>query len=136
MRDARTVLAIDAGNTRIKWGIHDGAGWIKQAWLETALVAELKSAFSELPLLQEVIISNVAGLELQQGLLAALPQKPVAHWIKSVPAQCGVRNAYADPAQLGCDRWSALIGAHRLMTGPVLVVNAGTALTVDVLAAD
>jgi type III pantothenate kinase len=65
-----------------------------------------------------------------------LPPTPAARWIKSERAQCGVRNSYDDPAQLGCDRWAALIGARRLYDGPAVVVNAGTALTVDALAGD
>jgi type III pantothenate kinase len=53
-----------------------------------------------------------------------------------VRAQCGVRNSYDDPAQLGCDRWAALIGARRLYAGPAVVVDAGTALTADALTGD
>ena len=44
-----------------------------------------------------------------------------------------MHNAYADPAQLGPDRWAALVAAHRAATGHKLVVNAGTALTIDAL---
>jgi type III pantothenate kinase len=61
---------------------------------------------------------------------------PAARWIISERVQCGVHNSYDDPAQLGCDRWAALIGARRLYGGAAVVVNAGTALTVDALAGD
>jgi type III pantothenate kinase len=44
-----------------------------------------------------------------------------------------VTNGYADPGQLGADRWAALIGARQIHRGTVLVVNSGTATTVDVL---
>lgn len=50
--------------------------------------------------------------------------------------QCGVRSGYADPAQLGTDRWVALIGARHLISGTCVVVNAGTTMTVDALSAD
>ena len=69
-----------------------------------------------MPLPQAVAISNVAGDALQRQLAAVLPASPEPRWITSVRAQCGVRNSYADPAQLGCDRWAALIGARRLYT--------------------
>ena len=51
--------------------------------------------------------------------------------------QCGVRNSYRNPAQLGSDRWAALIGARWLL-GPraAMVVVCGTATTIDFLAAD
>ena len=50
--------------------------------------------------------------------------------------QCGVRSSYAEPAQLGADRWAALIGARRRYAGPCAVVNAGTTMTVDALSAE
>jgi type III pantothenate kinase len=50
--------------------------------------------------------------------------------------QCGVTNGYRNPAQLGSDRWAALIGARALHgRRPVLVVCCGTATTVDLLTA-
>ena len=128
-----TVLAVDAGNTRIKWGVHDGTGWLRQSWIETSRVAELETRFAAEPQPQVVIVSNVAGAALQRQLAAVLPAKPPARWIISEREQCGVRNSYVDAAQLGCDRWAALIAAHRLYGGPALVANAGTALTVDAL---
>ena len=131
-----TLLAIDAGNTRIKWGMHDGVRWLKQGWVETARAAELKATLDELPRPQTTLVSNVAGEPLNQQLASILPSTPAARWIKSERAQCGVRNSYDDPAQLGCDRWAALIGSRRLYDGPAVVVNAGTALTVDALAGD
>lgn len=130
---SETVLTIDAGNTRVKWGAHNGTRWLHQAWIETARVAELTTAFAGMPPPRTIAVSNVAGDALQQQLAAVLPATPAPRWIVSVRAQCGVRNSYADPAQLGSDRWAALIGARRLYGGAALVVNAGTALTVDAL---
>lgn len=131
-----TVLAIDAGNTRIKWGIHDGVRWLGQASIDTAHADELGAALRVLPRPEATLVSNVAGEVLQQQLASILPQTPAPRWIKSARAQCGVRNSYKDPAQLGSDRWAALIGARGLYDGPAVVVNAGTALTVDALAGD
>ena len=127
------VLAIDAGNTRIKWGVHDGVGWVNLSWLATVCAGELKTELAGLSAPRAVVVSNVAGDALQQQLAAVLPVMPAPRWIKSERSQCGVRNSYADPAQLGSDRWAALIGAHRLAGGPALVVNAGTAVTIDAL---
>ena len=132
----RRVLAIDAGNSRIKWGIHDGARWQVQAWIETARVTELTAALAGMRALQAVVISNVAGAALKKQLARALPAAPRPRWIQGERMQCGVRSSYADPAQLGCDRWAALIGAYRLFGVAAVVVNAGTALTVDALTAD
>ena len=131
-----TVLVIDAGNTRIKWGTHDGAHWLMQSWVDTARAAQLKRALAGAPPLRAVVVSNVAGAAVREKILQILPPTPAPRWIKSTRAQCGVRNGYDHPAQLGCDRWAALIGARRLYGGPAVIVNAGTALTVDALAGD
>lgn len=48
----------------------------------------------------------------------------------------GVRIAYADPGQLGVDRFLALLAAHAQCPGAALVVGVGTALTIDLLAGD
>ena len=73
---------------------------------------------------------------LFRSLGSALPSGPSAYWVKSARAQAGVRSSYAVPSQLGCDRWAAAIGAYRLFGTAAVVVNAGTALTVDALTAD
>jgi type III pantothenate kinase len=130
------VLAIDAGNTRIKWGAHDGAHWLRQAWVDTGHAEELKPALAGLPPLKAIVVSNVAGGALREVILRALPPTPAPRWIRSERAQCGIRNSYDDPAQLGCDRWAALIGARQVYGGPAVVVDAGTALTADALTGD
>jgi type III pantothenate kinase len=130
------VLAIDAGNSRIKWGVHDVTQWLTTSALATADAAELGNAWQELPPLDRVMVANVAGLAVAAALRAALPATPTAHWLISAHEQCGVKNSYQDPTQLGCDRWAALIGAHHLQHGPQIVVDAGTALTADALDSD
>jgi type III pantothenate kinase len=57
----------------------------------------------------------------------------VPEWIASQRRQCGVDSRYADPAQLGSDRWAALIGARARTTEACIVVNTGTAATIDAL---
>ena len=58
-------------------------------------------------------------------------------WFASTPQQGGVRNGYRNPAQLGCDRFASLIGAHALFPQQALIVaTCGTATTVDALSPD
>ena len=135
-RRAQVVLAIDAGNTRIKWGLHDGARWRRRAWVETKNARALGKTFASLPVVDAVVISNVAGNPVRAAIRKSLPPAPAAEWIKSTRAQAGVRSSYSVPSQLGCDRWAAMIGAYRLFGAAAIVVNAGTALTVDALTAD
>jgi len=133
---ARTLLAIDAGNTRIKWGVHDGERWRARGWVATQRAGDLKAKFAQMPAPRAIMVSNVAGAALREKLQRVLPTVPVLRWIKSTRTQCGVSSSYAAPSRLGCDRWAALIGAHKMFGTAAVVVNAGTALTIDALTAD
>ena len=129
------LLAIDAGNTRIKWGVHDGASWRSTGFIGTAHSSELLLQLGSVP--AQIIISNVAGAAVEASLLAQLSGKAHAfHVIRSLPDQCGVHNSYRNPGQLGTDRWAAIIGARALGPGAKIVVVAGTAMTVDALSAE
>ena len=48
----------------------------------------------------------------------------------------GVVNGYAQPQQLGVDRWLALLAAAELVDSDCMVIDAGSAITVDLLRAD
>ena len=52
------------------------------------------------------------------------------------PEQLGLRNGYAEPLRLGADRWLAMIAAWADTPADCIVVDAGTALTVDAIGAD
>jgi type III pantothenate kinase len=131
------ILAIDIGNTRIKWGCSEAGGWVRQGWLETARAGELAAELAGLPLAQRTVISNVAGVAVRAQLAAALnPAAPPPLWITSAAAQCGVSSGYAAPETLGPDRWAALIGAWHLTQAACVVVNVGTTMTVDALSAE
>jgi type III pantothenate kinase len=130
------ILAIDAGNTRIKWGLWEDRGFIAQGSILTARAAELPGALHALPRPAGVIGSNVAGANVRRAIEDALaPTRAPLRWIESVAEQCGVASGYEQPAQLGTDRWAALIGARARFSEACLVTNAGTAVTVDVLTA-
>src|SRR5687768_17496017 len=128
------VLAVDAGNTRIKWGLHDGESWLVQDWVATARAPRIGRAWARLPRPDAIVSCNVAGKSVQRAIAAAARglRLPV-RFAASRPRQCGVVSSYDRPSQLGADRWAALIGAWHLFRGPCVVVNAGTTMTVDAL---
>lgn len=131
------MLAIDAGNTRVKWGLHDGEGWRARGWVPTADAAALSSSLHAVQAVESAVVSNVAGAQVAAAITAAVARYGVeAHWLAASSARCGVTSSYAAPAQLGTDRWAALIGARHRYAGPCVVVNAGTTMTVDALSAD
>ena len=130
-------LLIDAGNTRIKWGIHDGQGWAATGAIATSDSANLAASWKNAPAAQHAVASNVAGSQVQADLESACaPPGIVLRTLRSEARRLGVVNGYRDPSQLGADRWAALIAAHHGERGHKLVVNAGTALTIDALTDD
>jgi type III pantothenate kinase len=135
------ILAIDAGNSRVKWGWHDGSDWTSIATvslIEFAASSDHVNPFSmthDAP--ERIVISNVAGDGAHQLLVnwtSIFDAEPL--WLRAEAERCGVRNRYEQPELLGPDRWAALIAARAIHHGASLVVNAGTATTVDMLAED
>lgn len=130
------ILAIDCGNSRIKWGVSHEGRWIARGSTDYAAARRLHEEWAEFKP-RAIVIANVAGDAARGALAHGLSRfDVVARWIVGQPVQCGVRNGYRDPQRLGADRWAALIGARSLHPGPCVVVMAGTATTIDRLEAD
>lgn len=128
------IVCIDSGNSRIKWGVHDGARWLAQGSVAHTDVADLSTLPVDWPIPERVMLANVAGVTAGQRIrqqLAAWQARLVE--ASSRPQQCGITNLYDSPERLGVDRWCALIGAWRVRPGPAVVVMAGTATTIDTL---
>lgn len=134
------ILAIDAGNSRVKWGWHDGRGWASIANVSLIEFAAANhdinpfAATHENP--ERILISNVAGDGAHHLLVnwtSIFEAEPL--WLKGEAERCGVTSRYQRPEQLGADRWASLVAARKLHQGACLVVNAGTATTVDLLSA-
>ncbi|WP_293780876.1 type III pantothenate kinase [uncultured Oxalicibacterium sp.] len=146
------LLLIDAGNTRVKWALvakpsaveSPSASTLGQ-WHAAGSVThdgipELTKALRAMQI-ERVLIANVAGAAVREALELLLanvlpPETPV-EWFVSLAACGGLRNTYLNPAQLGCDRFAAAIGAHALLPGRDLIVaTCGTATTIDAVSAD
>jgi type III pantothenate kinase len=83
----------------------------------------------------QVWVASVAGTEAEAALAGLLSGRwGVQPWFARSTAQCGaVRNSYREPARMGVDRWLAMLAAWQRVQGRVWVVDAGSALTVDLL---
>lgn len=129
------ILVLDAGNTRIKWGLW-AERFVAHGSVSTEQAAQLFDVLRAQERPQRAIGSNVAGAQVRERIETALrPWNLTLRWVESNAQQYGVRNHYRTPSQLGSDRWSALVGAHARGLGNALVVNCGTAVTVDALTA-
>ncbi|HRP75643.1 MAG TPA: type III pantothenate kinase [Rhodocyclaceae bacterium] len=130
-------LLIDAGNTRVKWGIAEHGRWLAQGAVLHEQLDTLRELPDTYPGVSRILGANVAGGEVGVRIGDMLrPLAPRPEWLQASAQCCGVRNLYETPAQLGADRWAALIGARAIHSATCLVVNAGTATTVDLLDAE
>lgn len=131
------ILLVDIGNSRMKWGWWDGhqmhGGGAGRHGGE--LPAEFLQSAPRGVVPTKVLVSSVAGPALNDALRDTVQY----HWsadcrfLVSPPAALGVRNAYAQPATLGPDRWAVLMAAWSQGLAPACIVDCGTAVTVDVL---
>ena len=80
-------------------------------------------------------VASVAGREadalLAQELSAALGMTPDFYY--SPAADAGLTNCYAEPERLGVDRWLAMVDAWHRAGGAAIVVDCGSALTIDLV---
>lgn len=126
------IVAIDAGNSRIKWGVHDGDGWLSSGALATADVASLAGVAAQWPADARGVVCNVAGATVADTISRLFARRHAElAFLHASAAACGVSSRYENPRQLGADRWAALIGARAVRGSACLVVCAGTATTVD-----
>jgi type III pantothenate kinase len=131
------ILAVDAGNTRVKWALHDGHAFVRDGRRALADASAIERDWALLPAPDRIVVASVAGESVRSVLVRAArrwDRDPL--FVAGTPRQCGVSSRYLDPAQLGPDRWAALIAARALGGHAQLVVCAGTATTIDCLLAD
>ncbi len=140
-----SFLAIDVGNTRLKWAwyeradpgcepAHQGA-----AFLET-IDQLVETDWKGLPVPRQMLGCLVAAAGIRQRIEEQLELWDLTpRWVVPGASAAGVTNGYDYPHRLGADRWVALVGArHRVLAGggpggPAVVVMVGTAVTVDAL---
>ncbi|MEL6870908.1 MAG: type III pantothenate kinase [Pseudomonadota bacterium] len=131
------TLLLDIGNTRCKWGMwRDG----KITDTGALLHADMQdiAAWQFVRGARRTVVCNVAGNDVLNLVVRQLNDvigvKPDVARVTHEHA--GVTCAYDNPRRLGVDRWMAVLYASRLDAQPAMVVDAGTAMTIDVVARD
>lgn len=134
-------LLLDLGNTRLKWALQGPPlGWLAQGavdWQQDMTLA-LELAWAGVPRPTTVIGASVVDC-VREAQVASVTERLFAcapSWLRTPASACGVRNAYAEPQRLGVDRFLAMVAARADGHAPCVVAGAGTALTLDALAAD
>lgn len=136
------TLLIDIGNSRIKWTSvrrHKRAALQSAPRPDSATFADFAAEYwAGMNAPKKIVVANVAGMEIAETINAWMQ----AHWqqypqfITAERSAHGVTNGYCVAERLGVDRWAALVAARERWSTAVCFVDAGTAITLDVLSAD
>lgn len=128
------ILLVDVGNTRTKWVLAENNHMLTE--IDVCLNQDVASSTiaSLAEVVHKVTIANVAGEAMAQTLTNVMQavEVPVT-MVQTAQEACGVRNSYDYPETLGVDRWLSLIAAYDKQKASCLVINAGTAVTIDAL---
>jgi type III pantothenate kinase len=128
-------LQIDAGNSFIKWRVMDDDYIQGRGVQATQEVIEHGLDLGDVADIIQARMSSVADKALntklhKQFLKAFDVQLQLARVASSA---AGVTCGYQSPETLGVDRWLAVVAAYKQYSGAVLVVDAGSAITMDVV---
>ena len=128
-------LLIDSGNSFIKWALaKDGALRLESQCLSSS-ASSLYEIWSSYEIPARVIVANVAGDrvagEISKAVKVLWQLEP--EYVESRQHCCGLENSYHAPGQLGVDRWLAMIAAQQMVNGPAIILDCGTAITIDLV---
>ncbi|MDT8304905.1 MAG: type III pantothenate kinase [Anaerolineae bacterium] len=140
------LLAIDIGNTTITLGLWDGQQWRFQWRLRTIhdQTVDEYGIYLKMLLREEGLADAVDGVVLSSVVppltrtfvaVASryLGQEPL---LVTAATDTGIRIATENPAEVGADRIVNAAAAYHLYPGASIVVDMGTATTLDVVSAD
>ena len=141
------IIEFDCGNTRIKWRIvdefvvQDRGAFATESWLaeiNQLHASQLKGLSLKGLSITRVLVASVLGegFRKQFSLWVAEHLSVSAEFAISEPHAFGITNGYQEPEKLGVDRWLAVIAARKRCSGGGIVVDCGSAVTVDLFTQD
>lgn len=144
-----TFLAIDVGNTRLKWAVYEGAQPGARLLAHGAQFLEhidklCEGEWAALPVPERMLGCSVAGDAVRVRVQEQMEHTPgwdvSPQWVVASGHEAGLLNGYEHPLRLGADRWVAMVGAYERMQSqfparhrPIIVVMVGTAVTVEAI---
>lgn len=134
----KAILLLDLGNTHLNWGLCESASLhifdtgkvADQAWSD--LISATGKFANDHVIIEEIWLCSVAKSTIQKSLLSwlALADRPI---YQAKTGQCFNKlvNSYETYTQLGVDRWLGLVALITDYGYPALLVDAGSAMTLD-----
>ena len=133
---SEACLQLDVGNSGAKWRLVTVAGVLERGTYRRDDEASRDVLLALEPFPTRIWISSVAAATVEDELTHLLRGRwGVEPWFARTAARSGeLVNSYAEPSRMGVDRWLAMLGARARHHGRLCVVDAGSALTVDLVA--
>ena len=133
------IVLLDVGNSRFKWAVLEDLVQPEVRSGNHATSNRAHAIFYALAALQpqRIVVSSVLGHKFQDAF-SGLTRRELnvdPEFVQTAHEAHGIRVAYSDPAGLGVDRFVAMIAAHTLFATACVVIDCGTAVTVDALTA-
>jgi type III pantothenate kinase len=134
----RRCLQLDVGNSSAKWRLVVEGEVRARGLYRPEDSASRQELLGSAPALEAVWVSSVARDAVNEALSTLLTRRWgrevwFAHSESRAP---GLRNSYAEPRRMGVDRWLAMLAARAQCEGRLMVVDAGSALTIDLVSSD
>lgn len=132
------ILLLELGNSRLKAGYYaeNGMVFLGAVTALTSADRNLSEIFS-LPSqkIESVFMVSVGNPKIESGLIEQVKQEfgVITNLLTTQPSCCGIECGYPEFKSLGVDRWMGVLGAVSYSGMPVIVVDVGTAITIDVV---
>jgi len=144
---SETLLGIEAGNTQVVVGVHDGATWCARWRISTVrtrtsdewaaiLGGLLAGAGLTLAACRDVAISSVVPNITTELQLMTRTYAGAEPFVVGPGVRTGVRILTDNPREVGADRVVNALAARERYGAPAIVVDFGTSTNLDVVSAD
>ncbi len=132
-------LLLDLGNSALKWGLWaQGRGLLRVGRigydaLPDSLGALAKGEGVEPAPVSSAVAASVISQAWERRVEQALKTGGIhdVEWLRSGRSALGLESGYHEPTELGADRWAALLGSLQRAPCGGIIVDIGTAVTVD-----
>ena len=128
-------LQMDVGNSSAKWRLVQGGDVVVRGKYLPGDAASRDQLCANAAQPGQIWISSVASAQAETELTTLLVDKwGVQPWYARTAAETnGLISSYTDPTRMGVDRWLAMLAAREVVEGRLCVVDAGSALTIDIV---
>ena len=135
------ILLVDLGNTFLKWAeFSDNVlnHYSRENIRDNDITWILDNSWSVLDKPERILISSVASSSQYQHIVTWIKNRwqLIPERVVSPSSGHGVDNSYSEPANLGSDRWLAMVAAYQHHKSGVCIIDCGTAITADIVLAN